>query len=217
MSSSKEEEEDGIKVILVGESGTGKTSLINSAQGKQFIEGNQISSMTCSFIKVKITISGEKYLINLWDTIGQEQFRSLTKIFLNNAKIVIFVFDITDNDSFEALDFWYETIENELGKEPIKGIAANKQDLFEEQKVDDDLIEEYAKKKGIKFVYTTATNPMSFNGLLEDLLKEYLEKSGIGANPEQKKNKNKGKKLKKDNHNDDPNNPNNKKKRKKCC
>ena len=65
MSSSNEEEEDGIKVILVGESGTGKTSLINSAQGKQFIEGNQISSMTCSFIKLKVNIFGNDYIINL--------------------------------------------------------------------------------------------------------------------------------------------------------
>ena len=175
MSSSNEEEEDGIKVILVGESGTGKTSLINSAQGKQFIEGNQISSMTCSFIKLNLNIFGNDYIINLWDTIGQEQFRSLTKIFLQNAKIVIFVFDITDNETFEALDFWYETIENELGKDPIKGIAANKQDLFEEQKVDEDKIEDYAKKKGIKFEYTTATNPTSFNSLLDYLLKQYLE------------------------------------------
>ena len=212
MSSSNEEEEDGIKVILVGESGTGKTSLINSAQGKQFIEGNQISSMTCSFIKLKVNIFGNDYIINLWDTIGQEQFRSLTKIFLQNAKIVIFVFDITDNETFEALDFWYETIENELGKDPIKGIAANKQDLFEEQKVDEDKIEDYAKKKGIKYEFTTATNPTSFNSLLDYLLKQYLEKMGLSPNPEQKKNK--GKKLKKTEHKDE--NRGNKGK-KKCC
>ena len=212
MLSLTEDEEDGIKVILVGESGTGKTSLINSIQGKQFIEGNQISSMTCSFVKLKIKISEEDYIINLWDTIGQEQFRSLTKIFLNDAKIAIFVFDITDNDSFEALDFWFETIEKELGKDPIKAIAANKQDLFEDQKVDDDKIMEYADKKDVKFVYTTATNVTSFKNLLEELLIKYLEKVGITGNPEEKKNK--GKKLRKSNHKD---NPNNKERKKICC
>ena len=211
ISNEKPEEEDGIKIILIGESGTGKTSLINSVQGKKFIEGNQMSSMTCSFIKLKKQIQGEEFSINLWDTIGQEQFRSLTKIFLNNAKIVIFVFDITDISSFEALDFWFETIETELGKDPIKALAANKQDLFEEQKVDDEKIQEYADKKGIKFVFTTATNPTSFNSLLEDLLKTYLEKIGNSPNPQYRNNK--GKKLKKI-ENKDKNRGN---KKNKCC
>lgn len=201
-----EETDNGIKVILVGEAGTGKTSLINSIQGKEFIEGEQMSSMTCSYIKLKFPIEGEVYKLRLWDTIGQEQYRSLTKMFLNCAKIVIFVFDITNKESFQALDFWYDTIESELGKGPIKGIAANKQDLYEEQIVEDDTIEEYANNKGLKFVYTTATNPVGFKTLLEDLLKKYLKKIGK-QNPEGKnKNGTKLKKIKGD-----------KQKKKKCC
>ena len=187
----EEEEEDEIKVILVGESGTGKTSLINSVQGGS-VEGNQMSTITCSFITMQKTIDGEEYNINLWDTIGQEQFRSLTKIFLNNSKIVIFVFDITDKASFEAIDYWINTIEQELGQEPIKGIAANKQDLFDDQEVDEDLIKAYSNKKGITYSYTTATNKETFNTFLEILLKKYIEKVGI---KNIKKTKKKGKKL----------------------
>ena len=207
-SKNQEEEVEGIKIILVGESGTGKTSLINSIQGYHFIEGSQASTMTCSFIKLKAKIQERELLIYLWDTIGQEKFRSLTKIFISNAKIVIFVFDITDVVSFNALDFWYETIENELGKDPIKAIAANKQDLFENQDVDDDKIKEYADKKGIKFMYTTAKNPTSFNMLLEDLLKIYLEKSG--KTPKSLQSNNKRKKLKNKEKKDNT-------KKKKCC
>ena len=197
MSSKKDNDsnDDDIKVILVGESGTGKTSLINCAQGKHFFEGAQMSSMICSFVKINMEILNNKYILNLWDTIGQEKFRSLTKIFLNDSKIVIFVYDITKEKTFKELSFWFDLVEKELGPDPIKGIAANKQDLIEEQKISDNTLEEYAKQKNVDFSYTTATNVDGFKSLLEKLLIKYLEKSG-------KLNKNskriKGKKLKKE-------------------
>ena len=161
-----DEEDDSIKVILVGEAGTGKTSLINSVQGKTFTPGEQLSSMTCSFVKVKRNILDIPIKINLWDTIGQEKFRSLTKLFLNGSKIVIFVFDITQKETFTALDYWIETINSELGTSPIRGLAANKQDLFDKQTVDDQTIQEYADKNGIPFTLTSAMNPLSFITLL---------------------------------------------------
>jgi GTPase SAR1 family protein len=107
---------------------------------------------------------------------GQEKFRSLTKIFLNDSKIVIFVFDITNIASFNELDYWFEIVENELGPKIIKGIAANKKDLMDEQQVDGNLIEEYAKKKGVNYSYTTATNIEDFKILLKNLVKLYIDK-----------------------------------------
>ena len=181
MTQKDDEEEEGIKVILVGEAGTGKTSLINTAVGKKFVEGTQISSMTCSFVKLTKELDDTEYTINLWDTIGQERFRSLTKVFFKNSEIVIFVFDITSKASFDSLEFWYDTVEKEIGSEPIKGLAANKQDLFEYQKVDDDTIQMFANKKGIKYKFTTATNPTNFSKLIEELLIEFL-KNGISEN-----------------------------------
>ena len=173
-----DEEDDSIKVILVGEAGTGKTSLINSVQGKTFTPGEQLSSMTCSFVKVKRNILDIPIKINLWDTIGQEKFRSLTKLFLNGSKIVIFVFDITQKETFTALDYWIETINSELGTSPIRGLAANKQDLFDKQTVDDQTIQEYADKNGIPFTLTSAMNPQSFITLLDGLIEKYLTTCG---------------------------------------
>ena len=176
MTQKDDEEEEGIKVILVGEAGTGKTSLINTAVGKKFVEGTQISSMTCSFVKLTKELDDTEYTINLWDTIGQERFRSLTKVFFKNSEIVIFVFDITSKASFDSLEFWYDTVEKEIGSEPIKGLAANKQDLFEKQEVEDDDIKKYARGKGLVFEYTTATTPHDFDKLLTQLLKQYIKK-----------------------------------------
>ena len=171
-----EEEDDDIKVNLVGEMGTGKTSLINTAIGLEFQEKVPTTNSNSIMNKI-IEIDGQSYSINLWDTIGQEKYRSLTNIFLNGAQIVIFVFDITSKGSFEQLDYWFDIIEREVGKDIIKGIAANKIDLFENQKVEEDLIEEYSKNKGMKYSYTTATDIKGFSDFLQNLIKDYLKQN----------------------------------------
>ena len=177
----KEENREEIKIILVGESGTGKTSLINTAQGLPFFEGNQISTLISSFVKLSLTIDGVKYYINLWDTIGQERYRALTKVFLNESKIVIFVFDITAKESFTELEYWINLIENELPPDVIKEIVANKSDLIaENENVDEDMIREYSEKKGIEFTYTSAKNIKTFNKLSKLLyIMQYIIKLGF--------------------------------------
>ena len=171
-------EEQDIKVILVGESGTGKTSLISISMGMKFQEGMEISTSAASFVTKIIKIGDKSYTLNLWDTIGQEKFRSLTKIFIKDSKIVIFVYDITNKKSFEELDYWYKTIKDVLGESAVLGIAGNKQDLFTQEQVPEDMAEKYAESKGIPFKLTSAKNPLTFNLFLEDLLKQYIVKCG---------------------------------------
>ena len=196
-------EEEEIKVILVGESGTGKTSLINTAIGLKFEEGVELSTSTSTFVSKMIKIGGKTYALNLWDTIGQEKFRSLTKIFIKDSKIVIFVYDITRLDSFKELDYWFKTIQEVLGDSAVLGIVGNKQDLFTREEVKEEVAEKYAEDKKVLFKLTSAKNPLSFNSFLELLLKQYIEKCGgvIEGND--------GKKL----EDQDPSNN----KKKKCC
>ena len=171
-------EDQEIKVILVGESGTGKTSLINIAMGMKFQEGLELSTSASSFVTKIIKIGGKSYTINLWDTIGQEKFRSLTKIFIKDSRIVIFVYDITRLETFNELNFWFKTIKDVLGDSPVLGIAGNKHDLFMKEKVSEEKAEKFAEEKGVPFKLTSAKNPLSFNSFLEDLLKKYIVKCG---------------------------------------
>ena len=186
---SKKTEQEEIKVILVGEAGTGKTSLINSAIGIEF-KDYLPSSATNSFAPKEIKINGKKYILNLWDTIGQEQFRSLTKIFIKDSKIVIFVYDITNEKSFIELEYWMKTINDILKDEPILGIAGNKQDLFLKEQVEVERAKKFAQEKNTIFQLTSAKNKKSFEKLLEDLLTKYIEKYGSNIG-----NGNKGIKL----------------------
>ena len=173
--------DEEIKVILIGESGTGKTSLINAAIGLQFKE-NLESTTTNSFSSKKVKINGKEYVLNLWDTIGQEKFRSLTKIFVKDSKIVLLVYDITRKQTFDELNFWYKMIQDILGEEPILGICGNKQDLFVREQVKEETAKKYAEGKNIPFKLTSAKNPLTFNKFLEELVGKYVEKIGGGKN-----------------------------------
>ena len=93
-----------IKIILLGESGVGKTNLIQVAIGKPFKKDNEVT-LSSSYYEGKINIQEKIYFYSLWDTAGQEIYRSMNKLFINDSKIVIIVFAIDDRKSFEEVDF----------------------------------------------------------------------------------------------------------------
>ena len=175
--------ENQIKIILLGNSGVGKTNLINIAIGVSFNEDEKTTTAS-SFSVKKIILNRQEYRINLWDTIGQEQFRQLTKIFFNNSKIVIFVYDISSKTSFEALPGWINDVDEQIGNNYIKGLVANKSDLYLEEEVKNEEGEEFANKIGARFLTISAKcdDPKKFEEFLVELVKEYIEKrKSIGS------------------------------------
>lgn len=178
MDPEEEEEKENIKIILIGNEGVGKTNLINVASGREFNE-NEKSSLTASYLKKEVMINGENYILSLWDTIGQEKLRTLSKLFFKNSKIVIYVYDITNKDTFNGLESWDADVKEMLGNDIIKGLVGNKQDLFLKEEVSEDEANKYAKTLNAKFRLTSAKkDPGGFSNFLEDLLKDYLNKSG---------------------------------------
>ena len=177
MEEEKTNDEDGIKVILVGDSGVGKTSLINISIGMKFNNKEKISSASTFSIK-KINIDEKEYKLHLWDTMGQERLRYLTQLYFNNAKIVIFVYDIAVRKSFESLPGWVKDVEEKLGDNIVKGVVANKSDLYLEQQVNDDEGREYAKNIGASFLTISAKvdDPKKFEDFMVELAREYLFK-----------------------------------------
>ena len=182
------DDDEEIKVILVGEMGTGKTSLINTAIGLSF-QDKLPSTTTNSIVNKVMEIKGKKYSINLWDTIGQEKYRSLTKIFMKGAKVVIFVYDITSRHTFTELDFWFKSTQEIINEKIVMGIIGNKSDLFLKEEVSEEEGKKLAKDKGFEFALTSAKNSSIFCEFLEKLVKKY-----IGVDPDEEEDK--GKKLK---------------------
>jgi small GTP-binding protein len=166
-----------IKLILVGDTGTGKTNLISVTAGFGF-NTNSLTTTSCSYIQKVYTKNGKEYKINLWDTIGQEKYRSLTKIFIKDSKIVIYAYDITNKDSFESLKYWKSIIDNILGDDIITGVVGNKIDLYLNEQVEESEGRKYAEEIGAKFLLTSAKiSPNEFSDFIGDLLDDYLSKN----------------------------------------
>jgi small GTP-binding protein len=112
----EEEEEDYLtcKVVLIGESGVGKTSIIQRYINNTFTPGIPTTGGANFTTKtMKFEEENQKIKFEIWDTAGQEKFRSLAKVFYKNAAVCILVYDITRKESFEELEnFWVEEIQN---------------------------------------------------------------------------------------------------------
>ena len=171
-----------VKLILVGDSGTGKTNLINVSVGQEFNSGI-FTTTSCSYVQKKVKNNKKEYKVNLWDTIGQEKYRSLTKIFVKDANIVIFVYDITKRESFESLKYWKKIINEILGEDLTLGVVGNKIDLYLEEQVKESEGKEYADSIGAKFKLTSAKNsPKEISEFIEEMLDIYLNKNKDKSN-----------------------------------
>ena len=167
-----------VKLIFIGESGVGKTSLIKQFIDKYFID-KKLTTIGHDILQKEIYLSEDKKIIlNIWDTCGQEQFRTINQLFLKNAKIVLFVYDITQKKSFEELkNFWYEYVISVLGKNIIIGIAANKSDLYQNEEVNINDAKNFAFEINAIYKETSAKYFESINSLINDMIFKFIEKS----------------------------------------
>ena len=137
-----------------------------------------LSTTSCSYVQKIIKKNDKEYKLNLWDTIGQEKYRSLTKIFLKGSKIIIFVYDISNKKSFQSLEFWKKIIDDIVGSELVYGIVGNKIDLYDKEEVNEDEAEAFAKKIGAKYLLTSAkTDSQSFIKFIEEISYDYIRKN----------------------------------------
>ena len=162
-----------IKVILVGDSGVGKTNLINTSLGKTF-QSVEDSTISPSYSVLNFELGGKKYMLNLWDTAGQEKYLKVTKLFFKGSGIIILVYDITNAQSFENLKKWHKISEDIIETEHLYGVVGNKNDLYLDSKVLEDDAKNFAKSINTKHKLVSAKiEPQVFVDYLEELLITY--------------------------------------------
>ena len=167
------ENEIELKVILVGSSGVGKTNLISVCVGHSFDSKSKPTNCP-SLLQKRLIINDYQYVINLWDTMGQEAFKSISKLFFREAQIVIFVYDITSKESFKNLEEWIQMANETISNPFISGIVGNKNDLYLQSEVDEVEARKYAENKEMKFKLVSAKeDPRSFEDFLIELIKMY--------------------------------------------
>jgi len=179
----KKENEDIMKVITLGESGVGKTSIIRRYVQSIFDE-NIMSTLGINYNLKEIKLKGGKTLqLKLIDTAGQEKFKAIAKSYFKNTDAVLFVFAFNSQESFDNIKDWIEMFdENRNGKTGIpKYLVGNKSD--QEKEVDDDQINKFKEEyKDFKYYETSAKNndgiDKMFQDLGEELYKILVEKKG---------------------------------------
>ena len=164
------------KVVLIGESGVGKTCIIAQFINKSFSEGT-LSSLTAQFIKKNLKISeGKELTFDIWDTAGQEQHRAIARMYYSDAKAVILVYDITNRKSFEEIkNYWYLQVVEKGSSDVIFALAANKSDLYQEQEVQNEEGKKFAEEIGAIFASTSAKNASGINELFEHIGKKIID------------------------------------------
>lgn len=168
-----------VKVVLIGESGVGKTSIISRFINDTF-DHNVVTSLGASYISKTLTFPEQNKSIkfDIWDTAGQEKYRSLAKVFYKDAMIIVFVYDITSISSFnEIKNFWYKQITENILCPPIYALAANKSDLYESEKVEEKEARDFADHIGAIYKATSALSNNGIDTLFNYLGKKYLNKN----------------------------------------
>ena len=162
------------KIVLIGESGVGKTSIISQFID-QIFQDDQQSTIGGTFSTKTVKCSNGKLLkLEIWDTAGQERYRSVTKMFYKDANAAILVYDITSDYSFEQLQkYWVEQVRDSSPKNIILAIIANKSDLIEFEKVDEGEARQYAESINALFSVTSAKSNTGVNDLFLEIAKKY--------------------------------------------
>ena len=158
-----------IKVVLLGDSGVGKTSIISQFITNKFDQlcepslNSQFASKTLEYAEYDKSLK-----FNIWDTVGQERYRALAKIFYRDADVIIFVYDITSILSFEAIkNYWYIEAQKDASKNPILALVANKSDLDKNEKITYNEGRNFAKEIKAIFAQTSAISNLGINELFQ--------------------------------------------------
>ena len=165
-----EEEEKVYKTVLLVEMGVGKTCIIAQFINNSF-DPDSITTSSMQFSKKIIEFPDNKSVnFHIYDTAGQESFRSMARIFYKSAQVVLLVYDITRLKSFQEIkEYWYNEVKQICDKNIILAIVANKNDLYERRQVEDEEGEKFAKNIGAIFASTSAKDDMGITALFENI------------------------------------------------
>ena len=203
-------EEFKLKIVVVGDSGVGKTNLIKRFISNEFSE-NFKATIGVEFMSKTYRINKHLFKVEIWDTAGQERYKSITAVYYKGAKGALVVYDTTDKSTFDNIDKWMLEIKDKTSKDIKLMIVGNKIDLKDEREVKNEEAMKKAESLRIPLMEASALDSTNVKEVFYDLLKEiYKDMKDNLNNPENKyQNEKKGIDLN--------TNINSEKKKSKCC
>merc|ERR1712023_59931 len=159
------------KLVLLGDSAVGKSSLVLRFVRGQFFE-YQESTIGAAFLTQNVSLNDYTVKFEIWDTAGQERYHSLAPMYYRGAAAAGVVYDITNADSFVRAKSWVKELQRQGSPNIVIALAGNKCDLQSKRKVEATEAQEYAKDNGLFFKETSAKTALNVEELFKDIAKK---------------------------------------------
>ena len=165
-----------VKVVLVGDSGVGKTNIMSKYLKNQFREDSK-ATVGVEFGSKQFTVENHQIKAQIWDTAGQERYKAITSAYYKGAKGAFVVYDITRKNTFETVNKWVSDISAAADKKITLILIGNKNDLEDQRQVTKEMGEEKAKELGLAFMETSACSGENLDKAFQLMINEIYKKS----------------------------------------
>ena len=176
------------KIILLGDSGVGKTSLISRYMDEEFTENRPCTINTDFTIKSMIIDEYSSAQITIWDTCGQERYRSIARGYFKDAHGILLIYDVTDKRSFTDLDIWIEEIKKNTIKEDISIILIGNKTDSKFRNINTEQAENFAKNNNLMYCETSCKEGRNIENVFEMITKDIIKKQNNSNFCEDKNN-----------------------------
>ena len=153
-----------LKYIIIGDSAVGKSNILTQYVYEKFNEEFQ-STLGVEFAAKNTVIDNKIYRIQIWDTAGAENFRSITRAYYKNTVCAFIVYDITKRETFENVQVWLDDIKNQCPQTVLLVLVGNKLDLENERQISYEEGESFAQKNNMYFFETSAKTGVNIENL----------------------------------------------------
>ncbi|XP_067939250.1 ras-related protein Rab-10-like [Watersipora subatra] len=163
------------KLLLIGDSGVGKTALLFRFSDDAF-NTTFISTIGIDFKIKTVEMNGKKIKLQIWDTAGQERFHTITTSYYRGAMGIMLVYDVTNQRSFENISKWLHNIDEHANEDVEKMLLGNKCDMEEKRQISTERAMMVAKQHTITFLETSAKTNVNVEEAFMKLAGTILEK-----------------------------------------
>ena len=184
-------EEIKYKLIVIGDENVGKTSIINRFKNNLFSPEYE-PTVGLDFQSIPILIDDQSVTLLLYDTAGQEKFKSLIPLYTNEANIILLIYDVSNKESFDNIGKWFDSLNNINKEEVIFALVGNKSDLDYNRKVTKEEAELYAKEHNYIFQEVSALNgegiqELFLNKLIDQIRTQFIQRGNTLTDQEEEK------------------------------
>ncbi|KAH0788777.1 small GTP-binding protein [Histomonas meleagridis] len=170
-------EGNAVKLVLLGDSGVGKTSIVT-----QYVSGsapeNVNPTIGAAFVTKDVNIDGQQLELLIWDTAGQEVYRGLAPMYYRSALIAIIVFDVTKAESFDSVSYWIRELKTNVEENIVILVCGNKTDLEDKRVIEFQSASSMASENGALYAETSASTGSGVDRMFQMAINNLLQNKG---------------------------------------